>query len=107
MGLSVRMPDQKKNGPGPGSYNHESSLISLNTSQVTISKSKRETFFSIISKIAKQTPGPSCYTEPATPKKILGGVIGSRLKFELIKQSSPGPAQYTPDASRSSFTKLP
>ncbi len=106
MGLSMRMPDLKTIAPGPGSYHQESSFFSFTTSQVTMSKSKRETMFQSIQKSALMTPGPACYIGSATPKKIPGGAIGASLKFEIIKESTPGPGSYTPDLSKS-FCSLP
>ena len=52
-------------------------------------------------------PGPADYSGPATPRKILGGVIGTRVKYEKVEETSPGPARYTPDTIRLSLTRLP
>ena len=84
MGLSARMPEKNDSGPGPGSYNigeRDSSRNSLNTSQATIGKSKRETVFQTLCNVMSMTPGPACYSGPATPRKILGGVIGTGEKY--------------------------
>lgn len=53
-----------------------------------------------------EAPGPGAYITE-TPRKIMGGVIGAGEKYEKIKESSPGPAKYTPDVIRISLAKLP
>lgn len=89
---SKRQERQDLMSPGPGSYDAKDALVKESISQIVISKSSRG---DIISKNAKDMPGPGIYDQKSYIGQGQSVTIQGKYK-DKIGNDAPAPGTYDP-----------